>query len=124
MSARSRSHRLSVRAAGVLAFASMVVSATRADAHAEGARSPPLARFAIVIGNNRAEAADTPSLRYADDDAVATHELLVEAGVDSRLLARLDPDSQRLHPGLTPAGWRRYRSACARAPPRARLSSC
>jgi hypothetical protein len=104
MRVRSRSQRLSVRAAGVLAFALMAVLAARPDAYAESARSPPLARFAIVIGNNRAEAADTPSLRYADDDAVATHELLVEAGVDSRLLARLDPDSQRLHPGLTPAG--------------------
>lgn len=106
MSTRRRSYRLSVSLSGALASVLMVVPPMATGAHAEGARSPeaPLARFAIVIGNNRAEAADTASLRYADDDAVATHELLVEAGVDSRLLARLDPDSQRLHPGLTPAG--------------------
>ena len=107
MSARSRGHRFSVRAGGCArARAGGSRPPAGSEAHAEGAPAPEatLARFAIVIGNNRAEAADTPSLRYADDDAVATHELLVEAGVDSRLLARLDPDSQRLHPGLTPAG--------------------
>jgi hypothetical protein len=106
MSARSRGHRFSVSLAGGRARALGIASPAGSEAHAEGAPAPEatLARFAIVIGNNRAEAADTPSLRYADDDAVATHELLVEAGVDSWLLARLDPDSQGLHPGLTPAG--------------------
>jgi hypothetical protein len=63
-----------------------------------------VARFAIVIGNNRPEAAGVPSLRYADDDAVATHALLLAAGVESVLLARLDEDSRRLHPAVTPAG--------------------
>jgi hypothetical protein len=64
----------------------------------------PLARFAIVIGNNQAESADTPNLRYADDDAVANYQLLIEAGVESCLLARLDADTLRLHPALVTAG--------------------
>ena len=59
-------------------------------------------RFAIVIGNNLPETSDTPPLRYADDDAVATHRLLVEAGIESVLFARLDPDSRQLHPQLQP----------------------
>jgi hypothetical protein len=62
------------------------------------------ARFAIVVGNNRPEGPDTPSLRYADDDAVATHALLVEAGVESVLLARPDDDTRRLYPDARPAG--------------------
>ncbi len=87
-------------ARGMLFALTLVLSLARAARAAE----PPLARFAIVIGNNHAEAADVPSLRYADDDAVATHELLVEAGVDSWLLTELDADSRRLHPGVVPAG--------------------
>ncbi len=54
-------------------------------------------RFAVVIGNNRADSANTMPLRYADDDAVATHALLSQAGVRSRLLVRLDEDSSALH---------------------------
>jgi hypothetical protein len=68
----------------------------------------PVARFAIVIGNNRPEDATRPVLRYADDDAVATHRLFVEAGVDSLLLARLDDQSRRLHAGLVPFGAPRW----------------
>ena len=59
-----------------------------------------VARFAIVIGNNRGEADQVAELRYADDDAVATHKLLREAGVDSVLLTTLDQDSRRLYPQL------------------------
>jgi hypothetical protein len=71
-------------------------------------RPPALARFAIVIGNNRPETDAVPTLRYADDDAASTHKLLLEAGVRSVLLARLDDDSRRFLPGVAP-----------RAPPRA-----
>ncbi|HEY3353147.1 MAG TPA: caspase family protein [Polyangia bacterium] len=66
--------------------------------------SRPATRFAIVIGNNQPETAARPALRYADDDAVATHRLLTEAGVVSVLLTRLDADSRRFHAGVTPAG--------------------
>lgn len=68
------------------------------------AEEPTVARFAIVIGNNRPEGSGTETLRYADDDAVAIHQLLVEAGVDSVLLAALDKDTAELHPLLRPDG--------------------
>jgi len=64
------------------------------------AQSSDVARFAIVIGNNRPEKPGGSMLRYADDDAVATHRLLVQAGVDSTLLVRLDEDSRGLYPEL------------------------
>src|SRR5262245_55116658 len=60
-------------------------------------------RFAIVVGNNRAELRSA-DLRYADDDAVATHRLLVEAGVQSLLLARFDADTESMAGGLRPYG--------------------
>ena len=88
--------------AGVLVVGSALLSA---EAAAEApARAPAITRFAIVIGNNRPEAPSTPTLRYADDDAVATHALLVEAGVRSVLLARLDEDTERFLPGVAPNG--------------------
>jgi hypothetical protein len=65
--------------------------------------SDDVARFAVVIGNNVSDG-ETATLRYADDDAVATHRLLTDAGVDSRLLVRLDATSARLHRGLAPYG--------------------
>jgi hypothetical protein len=63
-----------------------------------GAASPAWAgearRFAIVIGNNHSDQPDALDLRYADDDAIAMHELLIEAGVDSVLLVRPDADTR------------------------------
>jgi hypothetical protein len=67
---------------------------------ASAAAEERVARFAIVIGNNHSERTDTASLRYADDDAVAMHQLLAEAGVESALLTRLDPESRQLNPYL------------------------
>ncbi|HEY3497657.1 MAG TPA: caspase family protein [Polyangiaceae bacterium] len=60
-------------------------------------------RFAIVVGNNRAEQ-ESANLRYADDDAVATHRLLIEAGVKSLLLTRFDADTQNMAGTLKPFG--------------------
>ena len=60
------------------------------------AKAPVVERFALVVGNNRPLTSDGTTLHYADDDAVATHRLLLEAGVDSVLLTALDSDSQRL----------------------------
>jgi hypothetical protein len=65
-------------------------------------------RFAIVIGNNHSARADTRDLRYADDDAVAMHQLLEQAGVDSSLFAALDASSRPLYPGLAPRGRPRW----------------
>lgn len=66
------------------------------------------ARFAIVIGNNRAASERAGALRFADDDALAAHQLLVGAGVHSVLLTRLDDASRELHPGTVPDGLPRW----------------
>jgi hypothetical protein len=95
-----------MRFATVLALLLTVASSLR------GARAsePPVSRFAVVVGNNRPEgvgaAASGPSstLRYADDDAVAMHRLLLESGADSTLLARLDSDSRGAFPDAKPDG--------------------
>jgi hypothetical protein len=71
---------------------------------AAAAAEPEVARFAVVIGNNHAEGSSAQSLRYADDDAVATDRMLRDAGVHSQLLVTLDEDSRRLHPDLVPDG--------------------
>jgi caspase domain-containing protein len=90
--------------------AAVALAVTLAQMLAEtpgGATPRPAAtvsRFAIVIGNNRPETGRAETLRYADDDALATHRLLLEAGVDSVLLARLDDDSRKLHPDFAPRG--------------------
>ncbi|MGC4087581.1 MAG: caspase family protein [Polyangiaceae bacterium] len=55
-------------------------------------------RFAIIIGNNQPESASATRLRYADDDALATRQLLAEAGVETRLLVRIDEGTRGLHP--------------------------
>jgi hypothetical protein len=70
---------------------------------------PVLRRFAIVIGNNRAEDPNAEALRYADDDALNTARVLAEAGVDTELLVTLDEDSRRLHPEIR--GYKRPRKA-------------
>ncbi len=64
-------------------------------------------RFALVVGTNRSDQASVAPLRYADDDAIAIHRLLEDAGVHSRLLVAMDADTARLHPELsarTPTG--------------------
>ena len=68
-------------------------------------------RFAIVIGNNHSNQPDTLDLRYADDDAIAMHELLRDAGVDSVLLVRPDADTRDRTGGSAPtaAGPPRWR---------------
>lgn len=65
-------------------------------------------RFALVIGNNRPEASEAQLLRYADDDAVATHLLLSDAKVESALLVRPDATTRAMHPGLRVAGAPRF----------------
>ena len=79
---------------------SLILSAPRRAVAAES----NVRRFALVIGNNRPESAQAQALRYADDDAVATHLLLSEAKVESLLFVRPDETTRGLHPGLQPAG--------------------
>jgi hypothetical protein len=86
-------------------------------ASTDASAAPPVERFAIVIGNNHSDRRDTRSLRYADDDAVAMHELLAEAGVHSALYVSLDAESRQLYPGLAAAGrprWSALRAQLAR----------
>lgn len=59
-----------------------------------------VARFALVVGHNASDDPKTQDLRYADDDAVATHRLLSTAGVESVLLTELDEGTRSLYPGL------------------------
>ena len=59
---------------------------------------------AIVIGHNGSPDSRGPALRFADDDAVATYELLLDAGVTAALFVDMDADTQRLHRGLVPMG--------------------
>jgi hypothetical protein len=90
------------------------------------AAAADVARFAIVIGNNHGEADNVAELRFADDDAVATHELLLEAGVDSVLLTRLDQDSRRLYPqfdGVQPPRRRDLDDAFAAVSARMRVAA-
>src|SRR5690606_5258777 len=82
----------------VIAVLAWLLSFPLALACPARAASPPVERFALVIGNNRPDASQpsATTLRYADDDAVASHQLLLDSGAHSLLLARLDDDGGRL----------------------------
>jgi hypothetical protein len=66
------------------------------------------AQLAIVIGNNLPDTRDRALLRYADDDAIAMHRLLLEAGVTSYLLASPDADTRALNPKVRVTGAPRW----------------
>jgi len=75
------------------------------SAHASPAQ---VRRFALVIGNNRPESSSAGVLRFADDDAVATHRLLSDAHVQSLLFVDPDEATRALHPKLSIAGAPRW----------------
>jgi len=87
------------RCSWLLVLLAVLLAPQSARAAAESVR-----RFALVIGNNRPESGVTGVLRYADDDAVATHLLLSDAGVQSLLYVTLDEATRSLHPDLSVAG--------------------
>lgn len=62
----------------------------------------PVHRYALVVGSNTGEGVRAAPLRFADDDAIAIHELLLEAGVESVLLTTPDADTARLHKDTRP----------------------
>lgn len=66
--------------------------------------SPEARQFAIVIGHNATAQASVAPLEFADDDAVATYELLIDAGVAALLYTEMDADTHALHPELVPNG--------------------
>jgi hypothetical protein len=72
------------------------------SSRASGEESERVERFALVLGNNRAPGAET--LRYADDDALAMHELFLDAHIESRLLVSFDAATRELHPRSSPGG--------------------
>jgi hypothetical protein len=99
-----------VRRTGRLVGALMVVLALVLLAPGAAALpgAGPATQLAIVIGNNRPDTPGRVRLRYADDDAVAMHRLLLEAGVQSHLLAAPDADTRALNPGVQPDGAPRW----------------
>jgi hypothetical protein len=58
----------------------------------------PRAAFAFIIGVNQSVDPDEPPLRYADDDAARYLDLFRLLGARTYLLARLDENTERLHP--------------------------
>jgi hypothetical protein len=72
------------------------------SARSSADESDRVERFAVVLGNNRATGAET--LRYADDDALAMHQLFLDANIESRLLVTFDAATHELHPRSSPAG--------------------
>lgn len=79
-----------------------LLALTPGDARAEEPSSrpqetPPV-QVALVVGVNRAVDANLAALKYADDDAVRWRGLFSRLGVRTRLLARLDENTRRVHP--------------------------
>jgi hypothetical protein len=91
-----------------LALASLCTLGALSARAVAGPEPQSAVRFAIVIGNNQPESERAGILRFADDDALATHRLLVEAGVHSVLLARFDDTTRKLHPVAQPDGLPRW----------------
>lgn len=91
------------------AAATALLVAALALAAPAGASAGEARRFAVVIGNNHSSQPDTLDLRYADDDAIAMHELLRDAGVDSVLLVRPDADTRAQSGRAAAAGPPRWR---------------
>lgn len=75
--------------------------------------------YAVVVGNNAApRGADIerlPDLQYADDDAVRYDQFFSSLGAKSWLLAVLDEETQRRHPGTSARARRPTRGALEQA---------
>jgi hypothetical protein len=62
------------------------------------AEERPRAAFAFIVGVNQSVDPEEPALRYADDDAARYLDLFRLLGARTYLLARLDDNTERLHP--------------------------
>ncbi len=87
-----------------------------------GSRERPVV-FALIVTNNHSPELARPDLRYADDDGAKYYELFRMSAPEenTHLLTELDPDTEKLFPGLgaktpPPRGGRR----CSPPPPRSR----
>jgi len=71
-----------------------------------GAQERPAADvFALVIGVNRSANPRLPVLHYADDDAARFTDVLRSLGAHVVVLADVDENTARLHPGMAQAWW-------------------
>lgn len=71
--------------------------------------------YALIIANNRSLDAAQADLRFADDDGARFHALLSPLAEQTHLLAVLDPETQRRHPGLASLAQPPTRRALAEA---------
>lgn len=76
----------------------LLVALVDLRARAADPAAPPPARFAVILGVNQSVDADTPPLRYADDDAAGYLDLFRTLGARTYLLSRFDDNTRRLHP--------------------------
>jgi hypothetical protein len=83
---------------GVVLAAGLLAALTGAGARAAEIVVAPPARFAVILGVNKSVDADTPPLRYADDDAAGYLDLFRTLGARTYLLSRFDDNTRRLHP--------------------------
>ena len=83
----------------VIAAMALAQMSTTLEVRGEPGNLSPL-KLALVVGYNFSDTPDTPTLRYADDDAIATHRMLQSAGVQSTLLVAPDDDTLRMQKDL------------------------
>ncbi|HVE87568.1 MAG TPA: caspase family protein [Myxococcales bacterium] len=74
--------------------------ALAAFAPAAAAEEPGAAFYALVVANNSSVDGSRAPLQYADDDGAGFFELLEPQVNEALLLAVLDAETQRRHPGL------------------------
>lgn len=70
--------------------------------------------YAIIVANNLSADGTLERLRYADDDGARYHELFSLVTTRTEILSVLDPETQRVHPGV---------ARVARAPTRRELDA-
>lgn len=56
--------------------------------------------FAVIVAHNGSQDADVRSLRFADDDGARYWEIFSNFADETRLLATLDAETQKVHPEL------------------------
>lgn len=62
--------------------------------------APERVQYALIVANNSPETPDLATLKFADDDAARYYELLAPQVREAVLLAVLDEETQKRHPGL------------------------
>jgi hypothetical protein len=65
-----------------------------------GATASPAKRYALIVANQRSLSPGVAPLEYADDDAAKYAEFFGAIASEVEVLAVLDRDAERLHPGV------------------------